>query len=408
MVRVGLALVAVLSAASVAMDEEDGMNSNVFAYLEQEAAPVMPQLAWNASDATEHETWRLTFRAKLVELLGRWPARVPLAVHWDEDDVLETDGFTRRKVYIRSEEHYWVPAYYYIPKGLEGKAPAMVCFHGHSGIMPYIREGTEAERDKGRAHALDYAAYFAEHGYISLAVVQRGWNETRNETPHSCHRVTMDSFLLGMTPVGLRTWDAMRVIDFLLTQDEVDPERIGTAGLSGGGTTALFLAAREPRIQLAMIAGYFCTFRDSIFTIHHCICNCVPGIMQWGEMSDVAALFAPRPMLIISGDEDRIFPIDATKRAYAELETTYAVLGAEERDQVDLGMLHKDIDRGDQFAVHAGRIGDEADPLAPDPLEVFFEEDFIAESDLHFSDRLGSFFTGIIPGSPSRFRPCLL
>jgi len=60
---------------------------------------------------------------------------------------------------------------------------------------------------------------------------------------------------------------------FLETQEPVDRERIGVAGLSGGGTTGLFLTALEPRIALAMIGGYFCTFRDSIFSIHHCICS---------------------------------------------------------------------------------------------------------------------------------------
>ena len=217
-----------------------------------------------------------------------------------------------------------------MPKDLKGKTPAVICLHGHSGIYPYIREGNEAERKKCEAHELDYACYMAEHGYITLAAVQRGWNETRNETPHSCHRVTMDAFLIGMTPVGLRTWDAMRLLDFLETREEVDGERIGAAGLSGGGTTTLFFAARDERVKVALVAGYFCTFRDSIYEIHHCICNCVPHIMEWGEMSDVAALIAPRPMLAISGDKDRIFPIEATKRAYAQLAKTYEVLGASE------------------------------------------------------------------------------
>ncbi len=326
-----LAIVIAMMAANAGSGEADmERNSLVFDYFERAADNTELQLAWDAASEAEHEAWREQFEPKLLELLGRDPEPVPLAVDWAEEDKMETDLYTRHKVYVRSEADYWVPMYYYVPKNAQEPRPALICLHGHSGILPYIGEGDEGQRERSREHELDYAVKFAEAGYVVAAIVQRGWNETRHETPHSCHRVTMDSFLLGMTPVGLRTWDAMRVVDFLLTQDDVDPERIGTAGLSGGGTTALFLAAREPRIQLAMIAGYFCTFRDSIFTIHHCICNCVPGIMQWGEMSDVAALFAPRPMLIISGDEDRIFPIDATERAYAELEKTYALLGAQD------------------------------------------------------------------------------
>ena len=74
----------------------------------------------------------------------------------------------------------------------------------------------------------------------------------------------MDAFLLGITPVGLRCWDASRLLDFLETQELVDRTRIGVAGLSGGGTTGLFFTALEARVQLAMIGGYYRTFRDSI------------------------------------------------------------------------------------------------------------------------------------------------
>lgn len=329
--RITLTLSAAVCAAFLAGAQGADMNSKVYDYLENHADAVRPQLPWTATTPEEHAAWRETFHAELDELLGHHPDAVPLEVTWDE--TVETDTYTRRKVYIRSEADYWVPAYYFVPNDLQGKAPAIICFHGHSGILPYILEGTEEQIAKGKEHQLGYAIHFAEHGYVSLAVVQRGWNETANETPHSCHRMAMDGFLTGTTPVGMRVWDGSRCIDFLEAQPEVDASRIGAAGLSGGGTTTLFFAAMDSRVKLAMVAGYYCTFRDSIYTIHHCICNCVPGIMQWGEMSDVGALIAPRPVLIISGDQDKIFPIDATKRAYEQLQKTYAVLGA--NDNID-------------------------------------------------------------------------
>lgn len=75
-----------------------------------------------------------------------------------------------------------------------------------------------------------------------IAPIQRGWNETaypvdqvcashRPNYSISCHRVTVNAFLLGMTPVGLRCWDASRLVDFLQEQDIVDPKRIGVTGL---------------------------------------------------------------------------------------------------------------------------------------------------------------------------------
>ncbi len=141
--------------------------------------------------------------------------------------------------------------------------------------------------------------------------------------------MVMNSFLSGMTPIGLRCWDASRLGDFLQTQETVDPMRIGVAVLSGGGTVALFWTALERRVRLAMIGGYYCTFADSIYSIYHCLCNCVPDMMEWGEMRDIAALIAPRPLLIISGKKDPIFPIKATRRAYSELKGIYRLLNAD-------------------------------------------------------------------------------
>ena len=299
-------------------------NSGIFEHFMAIADDVEPRLAWRAQTEADHWIWRKAFRAKLVELVGRIPERVPLEVHWEEE--LKADLFTRYKVYVRSEQHYWIPAYYFVPNDLSGKAPALICLHGHSGILPYIREGNDDERAKSQAHDLDYAVYLAEHGYVTIAPVQRGWNETTQD--RGCHRMTMDAFLIGMTPVGLRSWDASRLVDFLETQAPVDASRIGVTGLSGGGTVGLFFAALEDRIRVALIAGYFNTFRDSIYEIYHCICNCVPHVMEWGEMSDVGALIAPRPFLVIAGLKDTIFPIEATKKAYTKLEETYALLGA--------------------------------------------------------------------------------
>jgi dienelactone hydrolase len=311
-------------------------NSEFLKGLKTEAMGYVPKLRWEALNKKEHQLWRGKFRKELGSLVGRMPEKVPLRYRIAEKK--DKGKFIRQKVYIQSEKNYWVPAYYFLPKNLQKKVPAIVCLHGHSGILPYIREGTALEKEKSIDHCLDYAPFFAEHGYVTIAPVQRGWNETTAGIPGNekgCDRLTLDSFLLGMTPVGLRCWDASRVLDFLCLQKEVDSSKIGAAGLSGGGMVALFWTALEKRLGLSMVAGYYCTFFDSVFSIHHCICNCVPGIMEWGDMCEVAALAAPRPMLIISGTMDTIFPIQATRKAYNRLAGVYSLLNAEENLESD-------------------------------------------------------------------------
>jgi hypothetical protein len=157
-------------------------NSQVFTYLERSVQGIQAKLTWNATTVEQHAAWRQEFRKKLVELLGMPAESSPSfldrltgslggetvastpEVRWDESEVLETDAFTRRKVYVRTETDYWAPAYYYVPKNVSGARPAIICFHGHSGILPYIREGSAAEKKKTRLHHLDYAPYFAGVG----------------------------------------------------------------------------------------------------------------------------------------------------------------------------------------------------------------------------------------------------
>ncbi len=297
------------------------------------------KMQWDAKTVEEHKAWRAKFHAKMLELLGRMPKRVPLDVRWHEKK--DFPKLVRHKIYVRTQENYWCPAYFFVPKGLKGRAPAIVCQHGHSGIYPYIREGSEKERAKCRAHDLDYAVYLAEHGYVTIAPVVRGWDETAADQDRgagnrrSCLRVTMNTFLMGMTPMGLRCWDAMRLIDFLLTRDEVDPDRIGAAGLSGGGTLTTYLPILDDRVKLAMIGGAFSSYRASIYSIHHCVCNCLPGVMQYGEMTEVVALHAPRPVLLINGINDRIFPIGPARKGFAKLKEVYALLGVPDRIEAD-------------------------------------------------------------------------
>jgi len=333
-----------LRVSGVSADEPTGdalIQHRVDANFEQLAQANQPSVLWNATTVAEHEAWREKFAATMKRLLGRMPDRVPLEVKWESEEKFE--AFTRHKIYVRTEAAYWAPVYYFVPHERKEKTPAIVCLHGHSGIDPYIDEGkTDAERKKTAELSLDYAVYLAKHGYVTAAIVVRGWNETSGDqdpgvkhVKRSCRQVTMNALLLGMTPQGLRCWDAMRVIDFLQTRDEVDADRIGVAGLSGGGTLSTYLPVLDERVKLVMIAGAFSSYRTSIYAMPHCICNCLPGVMQYGDMAEVVALYAPRPVLLINGVHDPIFPVAEAREGFAKLQRVYKLLGQPDRIDAD-------------------------------------------------------------------------
>ena len=98
---------------------------------------------------------------------------------------------------------------------------------------------------------------------------------------------------------------------------------------------SLFLPVLEKRVKLTMIGGYFSSFRSSIYSINHCVCNVVPGLMACGEMADLVASYAPKPVLLINGKRDPIFPISAARAGFKKLKTVYSLLGREKNLETD-------------------------------------------------------------------------
>lgn len=179
----------------------------------------------------------------------------------------------------------------------------------------------------------NYAQRLAQAGYLVCAVEQRGIGErltpqTQNEPyPRSCRHLAFAYMLHGRTLSGERLWDGICALSYLQTRAELDTGVFGCTGHSGGGTTALFLAALDTRITTALVSGYFCSFRDSILAMPHCECNYFPGILELGELGDIAALVAPRALGIVHGAQDSIFPIQGTQVQFETVKRAFAVRG---------------------------------------------------------------------------------
>ena len=188
----------------------------------------------------------------------------------------------------------------------------------------------------------DFGLQCMQRGIGALCIEQRSFGERRElvqdqVSTHGCHDAAMHALMLGRTLIGERVFDVDRGLDYLESRDDVDWSRIGIMGNSGGGTISLFSAALLPRIKFAMPSCYFCTFRDSMMSIYHCSDNYVPGLLKYAEMADVMGLFAPQPAVLVCGAEDTIFPVDATRRAFADLQRIYQAAGAPDRCHLIVG-----------------------------------------------------------------------
>jgi len=299
-------------------------------------------LAYRRGDV---KAWQRRLRRKLRRLIGwhRMPTqRAPLEVRslWTQKRRIGTI----EKIAFTAEPRSDVLAYVCIPKSARPPYTWMICVQGHSTGM-HNSIGVEREDETQRiriAGDRDFALGCMKHGIAALCIEQRSFGLRREQVQKmvaqsGCQDAAMHALMLGRTLMGERVFDVDRGIDYLATRDDVDMRRIGVMGNSGGGTITVFSAALLPRLAFAMPSCYFCTFRDSIMSIHHCVDNYVPNLLLVAEMADVLGLFAPKPVVVVAGKDDPIFPVRAVRRAFRDLQRIYTAAAAEDRCKLVVG-----------------------------------------------------------------------
>ncbi len=202
--------------------------------------------------AEDVRVWQADIRSRLGEFFGRWPEPTPLNPR--TVGTIELDFCTIEKVIIETEPGYFVPLNFYIPKDAMLPAPAICITMGH------------AAEGKGYHLYHEFALGLAHKGYIACAFDPMGQGERRSYAdppeelgreggPVGQHHYTLrPGFLVGRSLSGLRTWDGVRVIDYMLSRPEVDPERVGVGGNSGGGQMTLLLTACHPQVKCCAAA----------------------------------------------------------------------------------------------------------------------------------------------------------
>jgi len=294
-------------------------------------------------EGADFNTWRGQMRDKLTELLGLPFERVPLEVRIESET--QRDGYIDKRFVFTSEANADVPCHLLVPDTGHDSYPVVICLQGHTTGMHISLGQPKSESDAvAIAGGRDFGLQAVREGYAALVLEQRCFGERADSRPkeirgvgHGCHHPSMAALLLGRTMIGERVWDVSRAIDALSEFPEIDTTRIACMGNSGGGTITFFAACMDERIAVAMPSCYVCTFRDSIGSIDHCTDNYIPGILRHFEMGDLAGLIAPRPLVVVAGQHDKIFPIDAVVETFELISEIYAAAGVPDECQLVVG-----------------------------------------------------------------------
>jgi dienelactone hydrolase len=300
-------------------------------YLQERWARVGRKLEFACDSRSEVAGWRSRTVRKLKTLIGYQSFRTAdLAPRITDETVC--DGYVRQRVEIQTEPGVIMPMYVLIPSDVAGPYPVVLAPHGHcSGGKLAIAGCREVP---GIAESIDqynydYGVQFVRAGFITFCPDGRGSGERREQAEKdrpmnsSCQWLNNMALPLGQTVTGMLTWDMHRLIDYVQTREDCIPNRIGCAGFSGGGLQTLWAAALDKRIKCAVISGYLYGHKEALLDMYtNCSCNYVPHLCEYVDMGDIAALIAPRPLLVETGTKDPLNGASGVANVRSQVRTT--------------------------------------------------------------------------------------
>ncbi len=276
----------------------------------------------------EIRVFRRRVRRRLRGMWGGLPReRTPLNPR--PTGSVDRRDFMIEKLTFESRPEFHVTANLYRPKEVSGRLPAVIFPCGHSA------NGKAAESYQR------FCILLARNGFVVFTwdPVGQGerlqlWDPAKNASEAGNgtgehHVLGRQCYLLGINLMQYRVWDAMRAIDYLETRADVDAERIGCAGNSGGGMETLQLAPVETRIKAAVPMCAVATFRDKTEAL--LIADpeqILSRTLGWNiDHPELLSAVAPRPLLIGSAIQDYV-PIAGARRTFAEIQPVYRRLNA--------------------------------------------------------------------------------
>ncbi len=288
----------------------------------QEREKVIAQLH-SKSDYMERQE---AVKDKLLRLIGPLPEKTPLNAQ--VTGIIKKEDFWIEKVIYESMPGYYVTAALFLPKKRKGKAPAVIYASGHT---------TNGFRSETYQHII---INLVKKGFVVLAFDPIGqgerlqyFNEKAGKSrfgPTTEHSYPgAQCYISGYSPTKYFIWDGIRSVDYLLTRKEVDPERIGMTGRSGGGTQTAYTAAIDDRIFAAAPECFITSMEYVLKSIgpQDAEQNLAFMISEGIDHADLLEIRAPRPGLMITTTRD-FFSIQGARETFEEVKQFYKGLGA--------------------------------------------------------------------------------
>jgi len=286
------------------------------------------------------------FREKIAALMGRWPE--PTALEARVEERVDLGDVIRERISYNVEPGDRVPAYLFVPREVRPGERLAGVFTHHQHAGQFHLGKSEVAGVAGNPEQA-YALELARRGYVVLApdalcFEERGPYRGNLDAPlnpsagRDYERFEFTRRILhGSCLQTKMVWDMQRGLDYLQSRPDVVATRLGCIGHSLGGQQALFLAALDERVRVAVSSCGFASMKAVLREgINHNFGAYVPGWLEHGDIGDLLADVAPRAFLALNGATDRIFPIDGVHDSYAVARPAYAAAGAEAR--LDLGV----------------------------------------------------------------------
>jgi dienelactone hydrolase len=319
-----MAWAAPLSAAEPAQTPTRG-DAVLADYFRRETAALGDRCLADVASLEDWERRRGPARRELLDMLGLdpLPEKTPLATV--VTGTVDHAAFTVENLHFQSLPGLYVTANLYLPKERTRPVPAILYACGHA---PEKLDGASLGN---KTHYRHHGEWLARHGYACLVfdTLQLGEIEGVHHGTYDRDRWWWVS--RGYTPAGVEAWNGVRAIDYLQSRPEVDPKRIGMTGRSGGGVGTWWTAAIDDRVKVAVPVAGITDLRNHVVdgcVRGHCDCMFMVNTRRW-DYPQVAALIAPRPLLVGNTDADWIFPLDGVVRTFEQARRIYSLYGAE-------------------------------------------------------------------------------